>query len=349
MNALKRFHGCLLPLAASYAGLMRLRARGYARHWRRSWRPPRPAISVGNIGWGGSGKTPLCEWLLHWSLQQNLTPLLLSRGYKAKPAARPYQVRPDSPVQQAGDEPLMLARATGAPILVDAKRSRSGRWGWEHLAPDLFVLDDGFQHLAVQRDLDLVLLRPEDLHQEWNRVLPAGSWREGAQALHRASAFCINASPGQFQDLHSTIIHRLAGLKKPIFSFHLQASGFLRVKDTTRRSRLPGTGYLLISGVANPQKIEHTALQTQGQAPAVHLRFPDHYAYTRNDWRRIQDRAASLGDPALLCTPKDSVKLEQFDQGTLWTFALNLAFGPALFTELDFPAWLDKQFAKIPV
>lgn len=349
MNCLKSFQRCLLPLAAPYAGLMHLRAQGYAKNWLRSWRPPGPAISVGNISWGGSGKTPLCEWLLQWCLDRKLSPLLLTRGYKARPQSHPYSVRPDSPVRQAGDEPLMLFRATGAHILVDPNRIRAGQWGWKHLAPDLFILDDGFQHLGVQRDLDLVLLRPADLYQGWNRVLPSGTWREGAGALKRASAFFINADPRTFKNLHPVVLRRLAALKKPIFSFHLQASGFLRVKDRIRRTQLPGTDCLLISGVANPQKIYTTAVQTLGKKPGAHLLFPDHHPYTPKDWQKIRDLAASRGGAPVLCTPKDSVKLEQFEADNLWTFDLELRFGPALLTDLDFPRWLEKRLSKIRI
>lgn len=337
----------LLPLAWPYAGLMGLRAKSYARGWLSSWRPQVPTLSVGNIGWGGSGKTPLCQWIMTWSLRRNLQPLVLTRGYRAKPDQYPYLVQPDSSAGSAGDEPLMLFRACpGALVLVDPKRSRAGRWGWQSFSPDLFILDDGFQHLGVQRDLDLVLLRAQDLQEEWNRVIPSGSWREGTTALKRATAFCIKASPDAFRDLSPTIHRRLGPLHKPIFSFDLYPTGFLRTKDRTRQAQLPGNSYLLISGVGNPQQIEDTATQALGKKPGAHLVFPDHHPYTFRDWQRIMNTADSLGGVPRLCTPKDSVKLERFKDENLWTFDLELTLGPALCTDVDFPGWLEQRLCQ---
>ena len=333
----------LLPLALAYAGLMRFRAKGFAGHWLRSWRPPVPTISVGNISWGGSGKTPLCEWLIRWCQGRNLRPLLLTRGYKAAPPRYPYRVQADSPARCAGDEPLMLYRSTGADILVDPKRTRSGTWGWTQLRPDLFILDDGFQHLTLERDLDLVLMRPRDLEADWNRVIPAGPWREGPSALDRASAFVLNASPEAFQDLLPLISTRLGHLDRPIFSFCLRATGCLRVSDRFRNSTLPDSGYLLVSGVGNPQAVEQTATRFVGRAPLRHLVFPDHHPYSARDWDRIVEAAGSLGSVPILCTPKDSVKLEGYPSLNLWTLDLELVLGPTCHTRRSLPEWLEDR------
>ncbi|MCF8105558.1 MAG: tetraacyldisaccharide 4'-kinase, partial [Desulfohalobiaceae bacterium] len=324
--------------------MMHLRAKGFAKDCFRSWRPPVPTVSVGNISWGGSGKTPLCQWIMAWSQRRNLLPLLLTRGHKAKPGSYPYLVRAESPVVSAGDEPLMLRRSLpGGLILVDPDRTRSGRWGWRKYRPDLFILDDGFQHLFVARDLDLVLLRPKDLNKQWNRVIPSGSWREGAGALKRATAFVFNIPPQTFKELQPLILRRLGPLQKPVFSFELKPTSFLRVMDNTRRAKLPGKDYLLVSGVGSPQKIEETAIQALGKKPLNHLAFPDHHSYTRKDWRKIKKAAASPGKAPILCTPKDSVKLDRFQDEDLWTFDLELQFGPSLLTDLAFPKWLEEN------
>ena len=334
---------CLLPLALPYAGVMRLRAKAFAGHWLRSWRPPVPTISVGNISWGGSGKTPVCEWLIRWSQGRNLRPLLLTRGYKAAPPEYPYRVRSDSPVRCAGDEPLMLFRSSGADILVDPKRRRSGKWGWDHLQPDLFILDDGFQHLGLERDLDLVLMRPRDLDAEWNRVIPSGPWREGPSALKRASAFVLNASPEEFRDLRPAITRRLGPLNKPIFSFCLRATGCLRISDHSRKSTLPDSRYLLVSGVGNPQAVERTATRFLGREPVRHLVFPDHHAYSAQDWDRMSHASRSLGSIPILCTPKDRVKLEAYPCENLWTLDLELVLGPSFNTPDKLPVWLEHR------
>lgn len=335
----------LLPLGLPYAGLMRLRAQSFAARLIRSWRPPGPTISVGNISWGGSGKTPLCEWLLLWSHKHNLRPLLLTRGYKARPGHYPFCVQADSPVLEAGDEPLMLFRATQAPVLVDPKRSRAGKWAATNIQPDLYILDDGFQHLAVQRDLDLVLMHPQDIHSQWNRVIPSGTWREGCSALKRASAFVFHMPPAAFTGFQSEIFQRLGHLDKPIFSFELQPVGFCRVEDQIQQSLFPDRPYLLVSGVGRPPQVESTATRFIGRKPVRHLIFPDHHPYRLQDWLDIAETARRLGSIPILCTPKDRVKLEQFPVEDLWSFILELRPGPAFNTSLTLSDWLKKSFS----
>ena len=173
----------LAPVATAYAAAMRLRQCCYASDLLYSDSLAAPCVSVGNISWGGSGKTPLTAWLLSWAVSQGLHPVVLTRGYRAHPPRYPYLVRMDSPVNEAGDEPLLLRQGCpAATVLVDPKRLRAGRWA-SQLQPDLFILDDGMQHLAVRRDINLVLLREADLLDQWNKVIPAGSWREPGSAF----------------------------------------------------------------------------------------------------------------------------------------------------------------------
>ena len=139
---------------------------------------------MGNISWGGTGKTPVVGWLLGWAAQKKLKAVVLSRGYKGKPPALPFLVEACGSPLESGDEPLMLAKLfPGASVLVDPVRSRAVRFAEKTLSPGLFVLDDGFQHLGVSRDLNILLLTPDDLGAGWNRVIPGGTWRENSGAL----------------------------------------------------------------------------------------------------------------------------------------------------------------------
>ena len=148
----RRLRPLLRPLGAAYRRLMAARrARWEAGD--AAFRPARPCVSVGNIAWGGTGKTPVVDWLLGWSEARGLRPAVLTRGYKARPPVLPLRVAPGCTVEEAGDEPLMLAlEHPASAVLVDPDRRRSGRWAEERLHPDLFVLDDGFQHVKVRRD-----------------------------------------------------------------------------------------------------------------------------------------------------------------------------------------------------
>ncbi len=230
----KQLGPALNPLSQGYAWLMGRRAEAYAargfgfvgplaRHFA-GYTPKTPCLSVGNIAWGGTGKTPVVRWLGQWFIAHGLKPVVLTRGYGGRPARLPMAVNPHSLPEEAGDEALMLARS-GIPVVVDPKRVRSAAWVEERFSPDVLIMDDGFQHLALARDLDLVLLTPHDLGAGWGRVLPAGTWREGAEALKRASAFLIHADPETFDDLQRDIALALVPLEKPVFAFHLRGKG----------------------------------------------------------------------------------------------------------------------------
>ncbi|WP_027366655.1 tetraacyldisaccharide 4'-kinase [Desulfocurvibacter africanus] len=331
----------LWPLGKAYALAMRLRERSWLKGSDR-WRPPAPCISVGNISMGGSGKTPLCDWLLGWATDRGLTPVVLTRGYKAKPLHLPYVVEPSNSPDQAGDEPLLLAQAhPGARVVVDPVRVRSGAYAWERYHPDLFVLDDGFQHLAVQRDLDLVLLHPDDLTTGWNRVFPAGMWREGKAALGRASAFCIKVSSPAFAMLRPAIEQHLAELGKPVFPFEIKPQAVVSLTGGERFADLGGRPYLLATGVGAPSQVADTATAYLGHAPAEVMAFPDHHAFTAADVQRMLERARAQSCPRVLVTPKDAVKLRNLATPEFVTFELSLAFGLGLFSTQTLPQFIE--------
>jgi len=327
---------------------MRLRREAYENGKKDSFSPPCSCVSVGNIGWGGSGKTPLVAWLLEWAREKELKAVTLTRGYKASPPSTPFLVRADSKPEFAGDEPLLLARAHAeAKIVVDPDRARAGAWAWEKFKPDLFVLDDGFQHLKVQRHVDLVLLRPKDLESEWNRVIPAGSWREGAGALKRATAFLVKAPEETFTANVPLLKKRLEKFGRPVFNFSFRPVGVKQAVSGESAPDFQGRAYILASAVAEPDQVARTAAGLLGYPPREHLTFPDHHAYTQKDWRGLQDASTRLDAPHILCTPKDAVKLARFAEPTLWTLETDLRFGPALFTNLTFPQWWEDAWDKL--
>lgn len=334
-----------------YARLMSWRETAYARGLRHRWRPPAPCISVGNIRWGGTGKTPLCQWLLHWANSSGLRCVVLTRGYKAAPPAAPFLVRQDSPASHAGDEPLLLARsAPDARIVVDPKRTRSGPWAWDQWRPDLFLLDDGFQHLPVIRDLNLVLLIPADLDRDWGRTIPAGPWREGPRALARADAFLVKAEGREFELLRPLIIQRLAGLGKPCFGFALAPSQLINLR-TGEVVRAVNTPYLLVSGVARPAAVEQSASDLLQAPPAAHLAFGDHHVFTQRDIIRIMRQAHAHNASDVVCTAKDAVKLgvllEQDTALRWWQLDVRVRFEERLSADQPFPGWLDRRLSAV--
>lgn len=367
----------LWPAGKVYSLIMSIRRFFWEQGIKSSYKPKKPVISIGNVAWGGTGKTPLVTWFLEWAKEQGLRPAVLSRGYKATPPTLPYLVQEESLAREVGDEPLLLARsALHAMVVVDPVRSRAARWLEEEgvpkegipkenvqedghaVTPDIFLLDDGLQHLAVARHMDLILMRPEDVTSQWNRVIPQGSWREGKSALKRASAFLFKMEPDDFLALAPTIEKRLARYEKPIFSFSLQAKHLERVGYQHRGVHMEspfvddfgGAPYMLISGVGEPSQVRQTALNYFDYPPQEHRIFNDHHHFTLQDAQNLA-REAAQKNLAMLCTPKDAVKLERVMIAPLWTFALETRFGPTLCAEhcqnLTFEEWWDVKWTEL--
>ena len=336
----------LLPAGALYAQAMRLRRWLYERGTLPAWRPPCLSISVGNIGWGGSGKTPLCGHILHWAGKHEEHGVVLTRGYGAKPKRLPLLVTPGADPAEAGDEPLLLAKAHRlARVVVDPKRRRSGPWACQRFDPDFVLLDDGFQHLPVVRDIDLVLLTPFDLAAGWGRVCPAGTWREGPGALTRASAFCIKIAPGPQPDLQADIARRLEPFGRPVFTFGLKPKGLARLDGSARAGDLGGEDYILAAGIADPAQAALTAAVLLGREPLQILPFADHHAFSQADVTRISAAAAGAH---VLVTPKDAVKLKRLEgTGSFWTLRTELRFGPQFYTEAGFDDWFGARFEEL--
>ncbi len=350
-NLYFRLSPLLRPLAVPYALLMQGRRSAYNRGFFASFKPDIPTIAIGNISFGGTGKTPLTDWLLTWAETRGLVPAVLTRGYKGMPGKAPLLVGPNTSVRLAGDEPLMLARRhPNSHILAFPRRDVSAEFAQKYLRPDLFILDDGMQHLAVNRHLNIVLLTQDDLGRQWNRVLPGGSWREGKSALSSASAFCIKSGPDEFAALEKSAKERLERLGVPLFSFSLKPLGLVSLfregrafgsSDYMPREVYHNKPYVLLSAVGKPGQVEATATAFIGRRPDTHFKFEDHHGFSLSDFKMI----TRPGLP-IVCTAKDAVKLSALFKKTgrnlalgIYVLEVGVEFGPALFTTDDFPAW----------
>jgi tetraacyldisaccharide 4'-kinase len=336
----------LRPFSWVYGAAMRFRAGLYRRGLLPRWEAPALTVSVGNIGWGGSGKTPMADWLLGWAESKSIPVALLTRGYRAKPKHLPYEVKPGALAEEAGDEPLMLARAhEKSLVMVDPVRTRAGKEAMRKAHPELIILDDGFQHMAVKRHVNLVLLRPDDLREEWNRVIPAGSWREPESALRRADAFLIKIGPKGFGELKPRILERLSRFGKPVFSFRLAPTGLRSVVGGETVRDFEGAPYLLATGVGDPAQVSATAEAYFGYPPKRHRVFRDHHSYSKQDVLDLAQEAARLGCAGVLCTPKDAVKLGSMCSEIFWQFDLSLEFGPSTLGErAKFSTWWERRY-----
>lgn len=353
----------LKPASLLYGGLMKARASAYARGLFSSKKTRAFTVSVGNIAWGGSGKTPLVDWLLSWAENRGLRPAVLTRGYGGKSETRPLQVRPFTAVEQSGDEALMLSRAhPKAFIMADPVRSRSVEWLENNSTADMYILDDGMQHLAVRRDLDLVLLRRKDLADQWNRVIPAGSWREPDTALHRADAFLLRAPAEDLAPSSETAMlaaKRLSDLGKPVFGFDLSPAGLRKLQapnmadepnepDSSSQTQAHQAHqeldwpYAMCTAVGSPESVRASLTGFMGTAPEREVTFPDHHLFSEEDILELR----KLRLPVIV-TAKDAVKIEplltRVRNIDVYALEAELAFGPRMFSNLDFAAWLDAR------
>ncbi|WP_415713697.1 tetraacyldisaccharide 4'-kinase [Maridesulfovibrio sp.] len=337
----------LAPISKGYSAVMSRRAEKYVQGEYERFRPECPCVSVGNIGSGGSGKTPLADWLLKWAEREGLLTVLLTRGYGAKPAQMPYLVNRLSPVHEAGDEPLMLANGNPeAKIVVDPVRKRSGAWATQEFQPELMLLDDGFQHMAVERDLDFVLLTPDDFTTGWDKVIPRGTWRESQLALQRADVFFVKSGPQTFNQMRPLIEQKLARFGKPVFQFELKAKG-LKLLGTGEQLGFGSEKYLLFAGIGKPEILHEDAKKYMGRAPEEFIIFKDHHSYTAQDMELIRRKAAAAGAKRIVCTPKDAVKLTKLGCEEFYVIDLEVEFKETVFfddiEEVPFDKWWNKQ------
>ena len=297
------------PLSALYDRILEARAERYATGRSRSARLSRPVVSVGNLTVGGTGKTPFVLHLAERFLSEGRRPAILSRGYGRRSRDVVVVSRGDGALvgpDEGGDEPVLLAHRLPGAIVVVAPRREDAARAAEAFAPDVFLLDDGFQHLCVRRDLDLLLLDAADPFGG-GKYPPFGRLREPLSALRRADGFVFTRGlPG-----HPTPaeLSTVAGENRaaPVFTARIFPEGL------TGPSGAPAAKperSLAVCGIATPASF-FASLAAIGIEPAERLVFPDHRRYGDRDVRRIAAAARQTSSAAVVTTEKDAVKLGQ--------------------------------------
>jgi tetraacyldisaccharide 4'-kinase len=254
----------------------------------------------------------------------------------------------------------MLARAhPEAAVIVCPRRVEAARLAERLFAPDVLILDDGMQHLALRRNADIVLLRPADLADDRGKVVPSGPWREGASALRAATLFAVKEDTGAAGSLPAESLAYLASLGRPVFPFYLAPTGLramfqgnAETSDTGVSSRplarmeYEGTPYLLLSGVGNPDGVERTAAALIGRGPERRCDFDDHRAFSPADVGAVRKAAGNL---PVVCTLKDAVKLEAFAglfaDTPLWVLETRPCFSAPLFADFSLADWWERMLA----
>jgi tetraacyldisaccharide 4'-kinase len=305
-----RWELLLTPLTPLYAAAVRVRCAAYRLGTLRSQRLPAPVVSVGNLTFGGTGKTPTVTALVRDLARRGRRPAVLTRGYGRRDKTPLVLIGPDTgfAAERAGDEPLEMAeRLPGVPIVVDADRARGGREAIRHGA-DVLILDDGFQHLAVARDLDIVLL---DAGDPWGggHLPPIGRLREPVTAVRRASAVIVSKleadHDGVFEEIRERL-HRLAP-SLPVLGAGLAASRLRTPGGPRPLATIEGRQVLAFAGLGRPQGFERL-LERCGARVVSRRWFPDHHLYARAELATLVDQARRL-NATLVTTAKDAVKL----------------------------------------
>ncbi len=314
--------GFLRLAAMLYGAAVRIRSIGYDNGFITSETLPCPVVSVGNITVGGTGKTPMTIYIAELARDLGYRTAILSRGYRGGAESSGGIVSDGKnllmPPAMAGDEPFMMARRlTGIPVLVGADRRRMGRAAINAFSPDLIVLDDGFQHRRLNRDLDLVLVDDRRFFGN-GHLLPRGLLREPASALRRAHAVILTRC-----DLPRSVnFRRIAAMVpgRPLFisrhSPYIDCvyNGQEAVPQTRCRfaeddfSLLQNAGVFVFSGIAQNGEFLRMISENAESVPGC-MSFPDHHPYTDAECEDIVRRAESLSADYLVTTEKDYIRI----------------------------------------
>lgn len=309
------------PLSPLYSFAMRLREQFYVNGVLASTAFDVPVISVGNLMLGGTGKTPLVQHIARLLQQHGFHPAVISRGYGGATKERINIVSDGSNVlldaAYVGDEPRMLAETLpGIPVLTGVVRKLPAAQAVE-MGADVLLLDDGFQHLAIRRDLDLVLFSADELAGN-SRVFPGGDLREPVRALYRTHAVVLTGTDeGNIEQavrFKNLLQEKFPG--RPVFFSGSRATGLVRqemdgTRTTVQQNNLAGHRCFAFCGIARPESFQKTLKQLAIE-PVAFTALPDHHTYKERAVRELVQAAEQVGADCLLCTEKDLVKLRGF-------------------------------------
>lgn len=284
----------LLPLSWLYRAVVGLRRLAYRRGWLKIHRLSLPVIVVGNLTVGGTGKTPLVLWLTAILRRQGRRPGILTRGYGGRCTQWPCLVTADSDPIEVGDEPVLLARRSGCPVVAGPDRVAAGEKLVRTGGCDMIVSDDGLQHYRLERDLEILVV---DASRGFGnrRCLPAGPLREPAARARRVDLTLCNGGPCPGGHVMELVPGRLVNLTDQEIS-----------RDLSELCRQRVTA---VAGIGNPERF-FALLRRYG----LHLderAYPDHHGFSRED-------ADSWPPGPVIMTEKDAVKCEAFARRDHW-------------------------------
>ncbi len=295
-----------MPLSWLFGVLVALKNFCYDQGLLKCSRLPRPVISVGNLAMGGAGKSPVVHYLASELHNRGLRVAVLSRGYGRREPKQCQLVRPDGDWSLYGDEPMMLARACPqVRVVVGPSRFAAAQLladDW----PDVFVVDDGFQHRQLARDLDIVLI---DTRQPEPRLFPRGLFRESWSALARADLVLLTRCGTKVSDHWRRSIAAVAPLPVMESTFVTGQAQLLDSGEPVSAEGVPGRRVAAYAAIAQPEKFLESLCEA-GFEVVVWLPLPDHAVLSQSARDKLFEQMKASGVKHLFTTEKDAVKLE---------------------------------------
>ncbi len=321
--------------AKLYELAVRLRVAAYETEYRKPKRLSATVIAIGNITLGGTGKTPMVAYIARYVKSEDHSVAVLTRGYgRTSSGMRVLNAEGDSThnckahnsYSEFGDEPVMLARALpDIPIVINKDRYEGGRWAIDALGAEVLVLDDAYQHLALARDLNILLIDATDPFGGFEMV-PFGRLREPLYAVKRADLVIITRADKPFdQDQANAIIKHFCGNKVPVMHAYASITHLRHIEtgEMYETNQFTGWNAAVVCGIGNPQAFADDILQVGINIVSENF-FPDHHAFTEQDLDRVTHAAQDAGADLIITTEKDAVRLEGLKHGAVPVYAAQL-------------------------
>jgi len=323
------FWGVVLSaLAVLYGALVYLRRIFFKLHIFKSNKISCPIISIGNITLGGTGKTPTVIQVAQLLTRNDRRPVVVSRGYGRKDEAEIIIVSDGRSIlvdsRIGGDEPVMIgSKLPGIPVVVGSKRYQAALLALQRFSPDVVVLDDGFQHFQLKRDIDIVLLDAGNPFGN-GKLFPAGILREPINALKRAQAVLITKIDNSMdvEKLKETIRRHT---RARIFTSRQVPVDLIdyRSSDIKPLSVLRGSKVLALSGIARPDSFT-SMLRSLGADIVAVCTYRDHFDYQKSDLATVFQKAADENISMIVTTEKDAIRLKKLHADGIWALRIEL-------------------------
>lgn len=295
----------LLPFSWLYGLITVVLRYSYKKGWKKSWRAPLPVVVVGNLTAGGNGKTPVVIWLVETLKQRGLRAGVVSRGYGGKAAQYPLVLDAATTTAEAGDEPVLIFQRTGAPVAVSPVRADAVKALLASHALDVIVTDDGLQHYALQRDIEVVVV--DGVRRFGNGWwLPAGPMRERAARLRSVDAVITNGGTAMTGEI----------------AMMLDAGLAVNILTGERCDATALHDVVAMAGIGHPPRF-FTTLRNLGVSTQAEIAFADH-----QDYQPAQLKPLTTANQILLMTEKDAVKCRSFAEPHWWYLPVDANISP---------------------